>query len=231
MAKETTHRADELKNLGWSNDDVLRYMELWDYRQRWGAINLERDDRQFLRQAESALPKIVSGKSVPKKPTQEKSYYRWLKFYLNSMDQAESDYNLGIGARGVWALLLEEELRAIDYFEPVLGLPDTIKAKGLDTFRESVVERISTSQNKNIQNFKFDFIGPLKALKEKDSNSWRFLRDSSNSEVSNYPVLLENVVDEIRLQIRKEILPLLKETFPSLAESEKSFPPDDWSRN
>ena len=62
MAKESTHRADELKELGWSNDDVVRYAELWDYRQRWGSINLEREDRQFLRKAESALPKIVSGK-------------------------------------------------------------------------------------------------------------------------------------------------------------------------
>ena len=53
MAKELTHRADELAGLGWSADDVNRYAELWDYRQRWGAMNLEREDRLFLRKAEA----------------------------------------------------------------------------------------------------------------------------------------------------------------------------------
>ena len=54
MAKELTHRADELAGLGWSAEDVNRYAELWEYRQRWGAMNLEREDRLFLRKAEAA---------------------------------------------------------------------------------------------------------------------------------------------------------------------------------
>lgn len=67
MAKELTHRADELQALGWSAEDVARYAELWDYRQRWGAMNLEREDRLFLRKAEAALPAIVTGKAAAKK--------------------------------------------------------------------------------------------------------------------------------------------------------------------
>ncbi|MFM1945597.1 MAG: hypothetical protein RI897_4579, partial [Verrucomicrobiota bacterium] len=51
MQKGESNRAGELKELGWSAEDVRRYEELWEYRQRWGAINLEREDRQFLRKA------------------------------------------------------------------------------------------------------------------------------------------------------------------------------------
>ena len=40
VSKETSHRGDELKGLGWSEPDVARYVELWEYRQRWGAMNL-----------------------------------------------------------------------------------------------------------------------------------------------------------------------------------------------
>ena len=36
MHKETSHRGDELKALGWTAQDVSRYVELWEYRQRWG---------------------------------------------------------------------------------------------------------------------------------------------------------------------------------------------------
>ena len=51
VPKETSHRGDELKGLGWSEAEVVRYVELWEYRQRWGAMNLEREDRLFLRKA------------------------------------------------------------------------------------------------------------------------------------------------------------------------------------
>ena len=49
VPKETSHRGDELKALGWTAQDVSRYVELWEYRQRWGAMNLEREDRLFLK--------------------------------------------------------------------------------------------------------------------------------------------------------------------------------------
>ena len=51
MNKETSHRSPELKKLGWSQEDITRYEELWDYSQRWGLENLEKEDRQFLRKA------------------------------------------------------------------------------------------------------------------------------------------------------------------------------------
>ena len=94
MAQELTHRADELKQLGWSLDDLNRYIELWDYRQRWGAINLEREDRLFLRKADSALPTITKAKISVKKPLREKSYYRWLKLFLDEMSKLEVDNGL-----------------------------------------------------------------------------------------------------------------------------------------
>ncbi len=73
MAKELNHRADELKQLGWNQEDLYKYIELWDYRQRWGSINLEREDRQFLRKAESLLPEISKNKVSVKKPLKQKT--------------------------------------------------------------------------------------------------------------------------------------------------------------
>lgn len=54
----TSPHSDELarlRSLGWSAQDVSRFMALRDYKIRWGAANLEREDRLFLRKAESAL--------------------------------------------------------------------------------------------------------------------------------------------------------------------------------
>lgn len=229
VIKESSHRADELKDLGWSNEDLARYVELWDYRQRWGAINLEREDRQFLRKAESALPALSTGKASIKKPLQEKSYYRRLRFYLDAMDGAESKLDVSSGARGLWPILLEEELRAIDYYEPVLGLPDSIKAKGLEPIREEIIERYSSSNSNNVEFLNFDFQLPLEELKAKESTSWRPLRDVESSD-TRYPVLSAEAVNDFRKEVRKELIPLICSTFPSLVDTDKPEPPDDWSR-
>jgi len=83
LKKELTHRSHELKALGWNQEDLARYEDLWDYSQRWGLINLEREDRQFLKKAEKLLPKIQNKKIYVKNTIEEKSYYLWLNFYLD----------------------------------------------------------------------------------------------------------------------------------------------------
>jgi DNA polymerase-3 subunit epsilon len=59
----------ELRALGWPERAVLRYGQLLEYRRRWGAINLEREERQFLSQAESALSQHLSSKTPLPQPT------------------------------------------------------------------------------------------------------------------------------------------------------------------
>ncbi|MFM7652948.1 MAG: hypothetical protein ACKO5M_08520, partial [Vulcanococcus sp.] len=165
MQTSEDNRAEELRTLGWSAEDVRRYEELWEYRQRWGAINLEREDRAFLRNAEAALPKRVSGKGSEKKRTRDKSHYRWLAFHLEAMRNSSADSELAEGEQGAWPILLEEELRVLDYYEPVLGLPDTLKARELVAFREQWIAR-AAERGRSVS---FDFIAPLEELKQRET--------------------------------------------------------------
>ena len=225
MAKELTHRADELAGLGWSAEDVNRYAELWEYRQRWGAMNLEREDRLFLRKAESALPVLVTGKAAVKKNTQDKSYYRWLRFHLDAMTAAQSEMALADGAQGAWPILLEEELRLLDHYQPVLGLPDTIKAKSFDAFRELMAEQAAGLSDEGMQLKTHDFQAALTDLKEKENSKWRHLREQSGDQP--YPILLGENVNTFRAEVREQLTPLLRQTLPSLAETDKPEPGAD----
>ena len=228
MAKELTHRADELQALGWSVEDVARYAELWDYRQRWGAMNLEREDRLFLRKAEAALPAIVSGKAAVKKSLREKSYYLWLQFHLDAMTAAEQGFELSAGARGAWAILLEEELRLLDYYQPVLGLPDTLKAKGFDPVRaELAADAVSLAADGGSMQ-QHNFKAPLEELKARDNNRWRHLLEADGPQP--YPVLDAPSATAFRQQVRARFLPLVRESMPSLADTDKPEPSDDWRR-
>ena len=171
VPKETSHRGDELKGLGWSENDVARYVELWEYRQRWGAMNLEREDRLFLRKAESALPKILSGRAATKKSIKEKTYYKWLRFHLDAMLAAEADMGLGEGDRGAWPVMLEAELRILDHYEPVLGLPDTLKAKALAPVRETLASQVAALGTTK----PYDFQAALNTLKQTENSRWKHL--------------------------------------------------------
>jgi hypothetical protein len=219
VQKSENNRAGELKELGWSAEDVRRYEELWEYRQRWGAINLERDDRQFLRKAEAALPKIVA-KGSEKKRTQDKSLYRWLAFYLEAMQSAP----LNEGEVAAWPIVLQEELRTIDYYEPVLGLPDTLKAKELLPVREQLVAQAAATAVRSIS---FDFVAPIEELKQREKTSWKPLRGEGNTDTT-YPLLSADAADAFRQQARATITSTIRELFPSLKDTEKPVPPADW---
>ena len=229
MAKELTHRADELKQLGWNQEDLYKYIELWDYRQRWGSINLEREDRQFLRKAESLLSEISRNKASVKKPLKEKSYYCWVQFFLDEMNDFELKEELEVGMRGVWPILLEEALRVIDYYEPVLGLPDTIKAKLLGPIRESLVKDALEKHDKFIITKQFNFQATLANAKENGKNSsCRSLRYGDLEGNQDYQIIDQTCVLEFRKKVNEKLLSIIKDNFPSLAETDKSLPPNDW---
>ncbi len=212
VTKDEISRADELQGLGWAADDVRRYAELWDYRHRWGAINLEPEDRAFLRKVEAALPKRPSGtKSSLKKTLPEKSHYRWLAFHLEAMRASPQEQGLADGEQGAWPVLLEEELRLLEELQPVLGLPDTLKARGLVALREQLIATVASDD----RNLEFDFNAPLEELKQRERTSWKPLRGEHGSD-STYPVLDAEAAGPFRSRVAAELGERMRTSFPSL---------------
>ena len=79
------------------------------------------------------------------------------------MQQAEAEMGLAEGETGAWPVMLEAELRILDHYQPVLGLPDTLKAKALAPIRETLASQVAALGN--VQAFHFE--ASLNALKEK----------------------------------------------------------------
>ena len=55
MTDPHAHDTSRLRSLGWPAADVSRFLNLQEYKRRWGAANLEREERLFLKKAELAL--------------------------------------------------------------------------------------------------------------------------------------------------------------------------------
>ena len=218
MNKETSHRSHELKPLGWNQEDITRYEELWDYCQRWGLINLEREDRQFLKKAEKLIPKIQPKKYSIKKSIEEKSYYLWLNFYLTEMvsfDKSHVDKN----RESVWAIILEEEIKLLEDLKPVMGLPDTLKAKNLYKIRKMLIEKALKKYNSINNKEIFDFDNLLNIFKDNKNKSWKSIVENDSESGSLYPTIEKRYSDDFRKDVKKEINVFMIENYPSLKES------------
>jgi hypothetical protein len=224
MRKEEGSRSDELRELGWPAESVRRYEDLWEYRQRWGAINLEREDRVFLREAEAALPKRLTGKGPQKKGLQEKAHVRWLAHFLAAMRTDPRMEALQEGEEAAWVILLEEEIRALAWYEPVLGLPDTLRARAFLPERERWIGE-AAAEGRDLE---FDFAAALERAKLEGNSSWKPLRGEGLASDRTFPVLPPATAAAFRAKVRREILEQVR-GLPSLKDSEKAEPPDDWT--
>ena len=188
MNKELSHRSHELKALGWNQEDLSRYEDLWDYSQRWGLINLEREDRQFLKKAEKLLPKIQNKKASVKKSIEEKSYYLWLNFYLEEIKIFNESF-LPKNKVSVWSLLIEEELKILKDLKPVMGLPDTLKAKNLFEIRKELISKSHIKYEANNIQQVFDFSEIFSKSEKEVSKSWKSITEKDPESNKKFPII------------------------------------------
>jgi len=217
LNKELSHRSHELKALGWNQEDLSRYEDLWDYSQRWGLINLEREDRQFLKKAEKLLPKIQNKKASVKKSIEEKSYYLWLNFYFEEI-KVFNESNLPKNKFSVWSLLIEEELKLLKELKPVMGLPDTLKAKNLFANRKELINKAFTKYDaKNNTEF-FNFNEILTNSESDVSKSWKSITEKDPDSNDKFPIVDSENVEDLRSEINQDLEKFMRENYPSLKQ-------------
>ncbi len=217
MNKELSHRSHELKALGWNQEDLSRYEDLWDYSQRWGLINLEREDRQFLKKAEKLLPKIQNKKASVKKSIEEKSYYLWLNFYLEEIKIFNESF-LPKNKVSVWSLLIEEELKLLKELKPVMGLPDTLKAKNLFAIRKELISKSHSKYEANNNEQVFDFSKIFSKSEKEVSKSWKSIIEKDPESNKEFPIIDSKNVEDLRSEINQDLRFFMSENYPSLKE-------------
>ena len=215
MKKELSHRSHELKALGWNQEDLTRYEDLWDYSQRWGLINLEREDRLFLKKAEKLLPKIQNKKISVKKTIEEKSYYLWLNFYLDEIN-IFCNSNLPKNKHGVWTLLIEEEIKLLKELQPVMGLPDTLKAKNLFEIRKDLMNKAFNEfdAKKNDKSLNFDEV--LNNSEKDVGKNWKSITEKDPEANKTFPIIDSANIEKFRSAIKEDLSLFMKNNFPSL---------------
>tara|TARA_Y100001933_G_scaffold265185_1_gene336608 strand:+ start:5247 stop:5906 length:660 start_codon:yes stop_codon:yes gene_type:complete len=215
LNKETSHRSHELKEIGWNSEDITRYEELWEYSQRWGLINLEREDRQFLKKAEKLIPKLQPKKTSNKKLIEDKSYFLWLNFYFNEIKEFNNS-NLSKDVESVWSIMIEEEMNLLKKYSPVMGLPDTLKAKDLKIIRKQLIDKAFSVFNAKKSEKLFDFNLVYDYTKQKESKSWKSLVENDLEVKDQFPLIDKKNRLKFSEEANKEIENYMLNNYPSL---------------
>ena len=180
-------------------------------------INLEREDRQFLKKAEKLLPKIQNKKASVKKSIEEKSYYLWLNFYLEEI-KIFSESNLPKKQVSVWTLLIEEELKLLKELQPVMGLPDTLKAKNLFVNRKQIIEKAFKEYDAKNNDEPFDFINIFNKSEKNVSKSWKSITEKDPEANKTFPTIDSKNEEDLRSEINEDLKSFMRENYPSLKE-------------
>ena len=196
MKKELSHRSHELKALGWNRrlNKIRRFMGL---QSKMGINKFRREDRQFLKKAEKLLPKIQNKKISVKKTIEEKSYYLWLNFYLDEIN-IFSNSNLPKNKHGVWTLLIEEEIKLLKELQPVMGLPDTLKAKNLFENRKELINKAFSEFDAKNNDKCFNFDEVLNNSEKDVGKNWKSITEKDPEANKTFPIIDSANIEKLR---------------------------------
>tara|TARA_Y100001933_G_scaffold116138_1_gene115983 strand:+ start:3413 stop:3895 length:483 start_codon:yes stop_codon:yes gene_type:complete len=156
-------------------------------------------------------PKKVSNK----KSIKEKSYYLWLNFYLEKINIFRVSI-LKISTISVWEVLLEEELKLLDKYKPVMGLPDSIKAKELASIRKNLIKlSFDMFEGKNSTKL-FDFEIINNPNEQNISKTWKSIIENTPEEMKSFPLIPEKFIENFRIQVKDNIEEFMINNYPSL---------------
>jgi hypothetical protein len=112
-------------------------------------------------------------------------------------------------------VLLAAELALLDELQPVLGLPDTLKARELVALREELVAQAAKEGAAAGLSLSFDDVPPLEELKQKERTNWKPLRGEASADKS-YPLLSADAVEPFRAQANSVLGDWMRSHLPSL---------------
>ena len=213
-----------LETAGWTEPQVARYYKLLSRKQAHGLSSLSIADRRFYNSAAVACDKAqaaidkdlraaqtrrVSGKQ----PVETKLHYRFcLADMLSFTDRAE----LLPGEELAIVIIREEQMRALELYQPVLDQVDTVRRNTFSLVTEVELLELAAVLGRPVVNY--DSEGHQAALLEEFSVSWNERWDEYYGRITCRPVALSG---EDALAFRAEVRPVVEaftRSLPSVAQ-------------
>jgi len=161
------------------------------------------------------LPKIQNNEISVTKTIEEKSYYLWLNFYLDEIN-IFSNSNLPKNKHSVWILLIEEEIKLLKELQPVMGLPDTIKAKNLFENRKELINKAFSEFEAKNNDKVFNFDDVLNNSEKNVGKNWKSITEKDPEANKTFPIIDSANIEKLRSEIKEDLSLYMKDNYPSL---------------
>ena len=213
-----------LDSAGWSEPQVDRYYKLLARKQAHGLSALSVEDRRFYNSAAAACNKAQTAinKAVRegqtrrmsgKQPVETKLHYRFLLAdKLNFQARAE----LLPAEELAIVIILEEQMRALELYQPVLDQVDTCRRRAFDPILMDLLE-LAAVTGRPLTNY--DSLGHQEALRADFADSWNERWSEYYGRTTGSPVALSG--DEA-LAFRAEVRAVTEHftrSLPSVVQS------------
>ena len=114
--------------------------------------------------------------------------------------------------------MIEEELKLLKELQPVMGLPDTLKAKNLFANRKQIIEKAFKKYDAKNNNELFDFTNIFNKSKKDVSKSWKSIIEKDPEANKTFPIVNNNNVEDLRFEINEDLKSFMRGNYPSLKE-------------
>jgi hypothetical protein len=213
--------AQALETAGFAQTQIDRYYEIQDRVRYYGFDALATSDRQFLRSAKSAVAKVdaahkaalVAGRKnrlSGKTPVETKKHYRWVQAEINAFI-AHAD--LAADEILCRTVVLNEILRALSLYQPVLDQVDTSKRSKFDQPYLDLVDLGNTYAGARV--VQVDMAAVISTLRTETIDEWNTRWAAFYESVQMVAIPLSDELDYIRV-VRPEIERLTREIYPSV---------------
>jgi len=150
-----------------------------------------------------------------KKNIEEKSYYLWLNFYLDKINTF-SNSNLPKNKHSVWTLLIEEEIKLLKELQPVMGLPDTLKAKNLFKNRKELINKAFREFDAKNNDKVFNFDDVLNKSEKNVGKNWKSITEKDPEANKTFPIIDSANIEKLRSVIKEDLSLYMTDNYPSL---------------
>ena len=136
-------------------------------------------------------------------------------FYFDEIN-IFSKSNLPKNKHGVWTLLIEEEIKLLKELQPVMGLPDTIKAKNLFENRKELINKAFSEFEAKNNDKGFNFDEALNKSEKDVGKNWKSIAEKDPDANKTFPIIESVNIEKLRSVIKEGFRTYMKDNYPSL---------------
>lgn len=202
----------------WSQEDEDKYQRLLiDQKIQ---VTIPSQDQAWFNEAKAKRDKLLAriNRLKSDRPIEERLHYRWISFYLKTMEMAASKELRGRDERAAWLILLKAELDALSDWKPALSRAHSLRRHGFLGLRAEFImmakyqpgtEPIPLDTNIDMTQF------------PKAEREWELLwKEKKNRCALLFPILTEEAAKDFRVKAIKETYRLTFDAYPAFRKGQ-----------